>query len=131
LLSAQDFTTFLLFSNFSVAAQVGGAIANYGTLTVKYGNFTGNSAATVIVPSLAIFLPGISQLFFSFLTFLLLFAQRGGAIANYGTLTVKYGNFTSNSADTNVCVISPHSKCPYQTMLEIPARDFHNFSSLF
>jgi hypothetical protein len=39
-----------------------------------------------------------SQLFFSFLTFLLLFAQWGGAIRNNGTLTVKYGNFTGNSA---------------------------------
>ena len=56
---------------------------------------------------LAISLPGISQLFFSFLTFLLLFAQYGGAIWNGGTLTVKYGNFTSNSA-AGVCTLAPH-----------------------
>jgi hypothetical protein len=43
--------------------------------------------------------PGFSQLFFSFLTFLLLFAQYGGAIFNYGILTVKYGNFSGLSAD--------------------------------
>jgi hypothetical protein len=42
--------------------------------------------------------PGFSQLFFSFLTFLLLFAQWGGAIYNDGALTVEYGNFTGNSA---------------------------------
>ena len=58
---------------------------------------------------LAISLAGISQLFFSFLTFLLLFAQYGGAIYNSGTLTVKYGIFTGNSA-TYVCILAPHSK---------------------
>ena len=52
----------------------------------------------------------ISQLFVSFLTFLLLFAQYGGAIWNGGTLTVKYGNFTGNSADGDVCVLAPHSQ---------------------
>ena len=72
---------------------------------------------------------GISQLFFSFLTFLLLFAQGGGAIFNYGTLTVKYGNFTGNSAE-GVCVTAPHSsQCPYQNMLEIPARELEQFAS--
>jgi hypothetical protein len=54
---------------------------------------------------------------------MLLFAQYGGAIMNYGTLTVKYGNFTGNSADSAVCIIAPHSQCPYQKMLEIPALD--------
>jgi hypothetical protein len=90
-------------------------------------NFTCNQAgesvsraAPELSRRLAISLPGISQLSFSFLTFLLLFAQRGGAIFNTGTLTVKYGNFTGNSADT-VCVTAPHSQCPYQKMLEIPA----------
>jgi hypothetical protein len=52
------------------------------------------------------------------LTFLLLFAQYGGgAIYNVGTLTVKYGNFTGNSVDGGVCIIAPHSQCPYQKML--------------
>ena len=94
----------------------GGAIRNKGTLTVKYGNFTSNSASSVCIlaphrqrSQLAIFLPGISQLFFSFLTFLLLFAQYGGAIVNDGTLTVNYGNFTGNSAN-KVCVIAPLSQ---------------------
>ena len=75
-----------------------------------------------IVPGIRKFcsmsLPGISQLFFSFLTFLLLLAQIGGAITSYGTLTVEHGIFTGNSADN---VIAPHSQCPYQNMLEIPA----------
>ena len=61
----------------------------------------------------AMSLPGISQLFFSFLTFLLLFAQWGGAIYNEGTLTVKYGNFTGNSAYA-VCIIAPRSQCPHR-----------------
>ena len=71
--------------------------------------------------------PRFSQLFFYFLTFLLLFAQYGGAIYNAGTLTVKYGSFTGNSAATyigiSVCIIAPHSQCPYKKMLEIPGRD--------
>ena len=86
-------------------AQWGGAIYNEGTVTVKYGNFAGNSAYNVCViaphsqrSQLVIFLPGISQLFFSFLTFLLLFAQDGGAISNYGTLHVTLANFTRNQA---------------------------------
>ena len=53
----------------------------------------------VVSRRLAISLPGISQLFFSFLTFLLLFAQIGGAIFNGGILTVEHGIFTGNSAD--------------------------------
>ena len=100
----------------------GGAIYNEGTVTVKYGIFTGNSATYVCIlaphsqrSQLAIFLAGISQLFFSFLTFLLLFAQSGGAIANFGTLTVKYGNFTGNSANA-VCILAPHSQRPQLAM---------------
>jgi hypothetical protein len=58
---------------------------------------------------LAISLAGISELVFSFLTFLLLFAQGGGAIVNWGTLTVKYGNFIGNSAD-KVCILASHSQ---------------------
>jgi hypothetical protein len=58
-------------------------------------------------------LAGISQLFFSFLTFLLLFAQHGGAIANYGILTVEHGNFTGNFAEY-VCIIAPRSQCPHR-----------------
>jgi hypothetical protein len=90
----------LLFSNFSVAAQYGGW-------------------------------PGFSQRFFSFLTFLLLFAQYGGgAIYNDGTLTVKYGNFTGNSAD-DVCILAPTASalaakyCPLACY--IPARDIEGF----
>jgi hypothetical protein len=59
-----------------------------------------------------------------FLTFLLLFAQYGGgAIYNYGTLTVKYGIFTDNFAS----YVSQQRKKPSLTspftrkMLEIPA----------
>ena len=58
---------------------------------------------------LAMFLPGIFTTFLLFSNFLLLFAQNGGAILNYGTLTVKYGNFTGNSA-ANVCILAPHSQ---------------------
>ena len=58
---------------------------------------------------------------------MLLFAQYGGAINNDGTLTVKYGNFTGNSADGGVCIIAPHSQCPYQKMLEISARELEQF----
>ena len=79
--------------------------------------------------SLACYIPtlvGFSQLFFSFLTFLLLFAQYGGAIYNLGALTVKYGNFTGNSVDGWVCIIAPHSQCPYQKMLEIPGRELES-----
>jgi hypothetical protein len=106
---------------------------NSGTLHVTLANFTRNQAniggyvsraAPELSRRLAISLPGISQLFFSFLTFLVLFAQGGGAILNYGALTVKYGNFTGNSADV-VCVTAPHSQCPYQNMLEIPAREVY------
>jgi hypothetical protein len=42
----------------NTANWYGGAIMNNGILTVEHGNFTGNSASTVIVPSLAMFLPG-------------------------------------------------------------------------
>jgi hypothetical protein len=99
-------------------------------------NFTRNQAGSVsraapeLSRRLAISLPGISisQLFFSFLTFLLLFAQRGGAIANYGTLTVKYSNFTGNSADGGVCILAPHRQ---RSHLAIFLPGFHNFSSLF
>jgi hypothetical protein len=60
------------------------------------------------------------------------FLQDGGAIYNGGgTLTVKYGNFTGNSAD-DVCILAPHSQYPYQKCSKsLPARDFRNFSSLF
>ena len=78
---------------------------NYGILTVKYGNFIGNSATYVCVHLLCSW-PGFSQLFFSFLTFVLLFAQNGGAIVNYGILTVEHGNFTGNSAQ-QVCYSLP------------------------
>ena len=74
---------------------------------------------------LAISLPGISQLFFSFLTFLLLFAQFGGAIYNDGTLTVKYGSFTGNSAD-NVCILAPHSQRS-QLAIFLAARDIEQY----
>ena len=37
------------------------------------------------------------------------FLQDGGAIWNGGTLTVKYGNFTGNSAN-QVCILAPHSQ---------------------
>ena len=59
-----------------------------------------------------------------FLTFLLLFAQNGGgAIHNEGTVTVKYGIFTGNSA-AYVCILAPHSQ---RSQLAIPARDFTTF----
>ena len=47
------------------------------------------------------------QPFLSLLTFLLLFAQYGGAIINYGILTVEHGNFTGNSATAVpvVCIL--------------------------
>jgi hypothetical protein len=113
-----SFLTFLL-----LFAQYGGAIDNSGTLTVKYGNFTGNSAdeVRILAPiasalNLLYSCPGFSQLFFSFLTFLLLLAQLGGAIYNAGTLAVKYGNFTGNSANA-VCIIAPHSQCPRHKIL--------------
>jgi hypothetical protein len=41
--------------------------------------------------------------------------QSGGAIySNIGTLTVKYGNFTGNSALYGVCNSAPHSRCPHR-----------------
>jgi hypothetical protein len=60
--------------------------------------------------------PGFSQLFFSFLTFLLLFAQYGGAIANLETMTVEHGNFTGNSvadggSPANSVAVSGASSC--------------------
>ena len=51
---------------------------------------------------------------------------NGGAIFNYGTLTVEYGNFAGNSA-ARVCILAPHSQYPYQKMLEIPAQDIEQF----
>jgi hypothetical protein len=69
--------------------------------------------------------PGFSQLFFSFLTFLLLFAQRGGAIYNYGTLTVKYGSFTNNSADA-VCVIAPTVTRDISLACYVPGRELES-----
>jgi hypothetical protein len=70
--------------------------------------------------------------FFSFLTFLLLFAQHGGAIWNYGALTVKYGNFTGNSADGsgsgNVSAdYLPPSVLPRRVACYIPARELEQF----
>ena len=53
------------------------------------------------------------------------FLQNGGAIANYGTLTFRYGNFTGNSAS----YVSQQRKKPSLTspfarkMLEIPGWD--------
>jgi hypothetical protein len=53
---------------------------------------------------------GFSQLFFSFLIFLLLFAQYGGAIINYGILTVEHCNFTGNYAKAVCIIASAHRK---------------------
>jgi hypothetical protein len=121
------FITFLLFSNFLLLfAQSGGAIANYGTLHVTLANFTRNQAdiyvsraAPELSCRLAISLVGISQLFCSFLTFLLLFAQYGGAIYNNGILTVEHGIFTGNSAD-GVCIIAPRSQCSQLAISLLP-----------
>ena len=110
------FTPFLSFLTFLLLfAQYGGAIYNAGTLAVKYGNFTGNSASDVCVIAPHSQCPYQKMLEIpgrDFLTFLLLFAQAGGAIDNAGTLTVKYGNFTGNSADGGVCIIAPIASAP-------------------
>jgi hypothetical protein len=94
----------------------GGAIyvRGGGTCNIDGASFVSNTAGGVSQqrkkPSLtecSKSLPGISQLFFSFLTFLLLFAQYGGAIANYGTLHVTLANFTRNQAGGNVSRAAP------------------------
>ena len=89
--------------------QEAGAIYNSGALTVKYGSFTNNSAGGVCIiaphsqcsrrkglsPNLLYSAPPIEQ--------------DGGAIhniGNIGTLTVKYGSFTNNSAG------SVRNSCP-------------------
>jgi hypothetical protein len=107
------------FSN-SLQCYQGGAIFVYpgATCNIDGASFVSNTAADVSRAAedlescradLLYPCPGFSQLFFSFLTFLLLFAQYGGAIYNAGTLAVKYGNFTGNSAP-GVCILASHSQ---------------------
>jgi len=72
----------LVNANGSAGQQRGGAILNYGTLTVTNSRFSGNS------DSCACPLGGVSG---------------GGAIFNLGTATVTNSTFSGNSASCGVC----------------------------
>jgi len=86
----------LTLSNGRATSTSGGAIVNYGNLTVTAGTFSGNSASGY---GGAIRNPGTATITNS--TFTGNSATLGGAIRSGGTLTITNSTFSGNSASTS------------------------------